>query len=210
MVEVMVTVALMGIVAAALVSFLTASQSNLERQAARTINNDEVRLAVESLDREVRSGNVVYNPTGETYAPGDVAAGMSLRVYSRTNGDPRCVQWRITSSGELQRRTWSPYWYLGKPGAVVSGWRTVATDITNRNESVLAFTRPQTNIVTVRVRANSDSSGAKGSTVEVQQSVSGRNTSHFPDGDATEVCGPSTPDPAVSGAGYVPPYDYTT
>lgn len=207
--EVAVVVGLMGIVATVLISFLTSSQTNLERQTARTISNDEVRLAVESFDREVRSGNVVYNPgPSEAYAAGDVAAGMSIRVYAQTNGNPRCVQWRITSDAELQRRTWPAYFDPNNPThqALVSAWRTVATDIRNRDEGIAAFERPETNIVIIRLRVNSDRTGGKGSTVEVSQSVSGRNTLRFPTGSATEVCGPATPDPALAGAGRVPAY----
>jgi type II secretory pathway component PulJ len=205
-VELAVVVALLSIVGAALVAILHASQTNLQRETARTVSNDEVRLAVEAFDREVRSGNVVYNPTTEVYSAGDVAAGMSFRVYSQTNGDPRCVQWRITTGGELQRRTWPAYFDPTNSAqvAAVSGWRIVASNITNRADGIAAFSRPSSNIVDIRLRANNDAT--KGSTVEVNESVSGRNTLRFPSGTASEVCGPATPDPNQAAAGRVPAY----
>lgn len=206
LIEISVVVGLMGIVAATLVSFLGSSQASLERQTARTVSNDQVRLAVQSLDREVRSGNVVYNPTSEVFAPEDIAPSMSLRVYTQTNNDPRCVQWRITSAGNLEKRSWPAYFDPANPthASKVSGWRVVASNITNRLENIQAFSRPDSNIVAIRLRASSNAS--KGSTVEVRQSVSGRNTLRFPTGTASEVCGPPVPDPNLPGAGRVPAY----
>ena len=131
---------------------------------------------------------------------------MSLRVYSQTNGDPRCVQWRITADGNLERRSWPAYFNPSDAldVAAVKGWRVVASNITNRAEGVAAFSRSSTNIVNVVIRANNDAT--KGSNVEIKQSVSGRNTLHFPTGSASEVCGPAVPDPSTSAAGRVPSY----
>lgn len=206
LVELLFVLALSGVVTAMVAGFLTSSQNTLGRQTARSISNDQIRLAAQSFDREVRSGNVVYNPASESFSAGDIAPGMSVRVYAQTNGDPRCVQWRITSTGELQRRSWPAYYNPANPAHVsaVSGWRIVAEHVTNRIESIAAFTRPDTNLLTIRLRANDDP--AKGSTVEVTQSVSGRNTLRFPTGTATQVCGPSTPDPSLAGSGRVPAY----
>jgi hypothetical protein len=164
---------------------------------------------MQSLDREVRSGDVLYDPAAEVYAPGDVASGMSIRIYTESNaptrGGKRCVQWRITSAGELQERNWDPNWQTN-PSTLVTGWRIVATNVTNRTDNIAAFTRPTpstTNIITVALRTNN--SPTKGSTVEEDASISGRNTIFF---SSSQICGPPTPDPSLSGQGgsRIPPY----
>jgi type II secretory pathway pseudopilin PulG len=200
-VEVSIVVGLMGLVAAALISFLTASQTTFGQQVSRSMSNDELRLAVQSIDREVRSGNVIYDPAGESWST-EIASGMSLRVYSQTNGDPRCVQWRITEDGELERRSWKST----NPEATKSGWRTVATGIRNRDEDppVSAFVRPvgQPNILDVQLRSNEGVTDDKGSTIQVDVSISGRNTLFFP---TSTVCGPASPAP-LPGPNGIPAY----
>ena len=207
LVEVSVVIALLGVVLAALLTFLLSTQSTLDKQVSRSSSNDQVRLAVGSLDREVRSGNVLYGPSTENYSAGDVAPGMAVRVYTRTNFPTRgaavCVQWRITSGGELQRRSWATDWLTEGPG-LSGGWQIIATGITNRTEGIPAFTQPTTdNIISLRLRANADAN--KGSTVEIRHSVSGRNTIFF---SSKALCGPTTPDPALTAAdgSRVPPY----
>ena len=184
------------------------AQTNFTREASRSSSNDNVRLAVESLDREVRSGNVLYDPTTENYSAGDVAPGYSVRVYTQsdfpTRGEARCIQWRVTSDGKLQTRNWSKNWQ-NSPSTLVTGWRTVASGITNRKDGVPAFSLPSgvTNLLNVDIRADDDST--LGATVEVKEAVSGRNAVFYP---GNQDCGPVTPDPSLSGVGgsKVPPY----
>lgn len=197
--ELMTAVALLSIVVAGSLSLLNGTQTNEARQISRTTSNDSLRLAFESIDREVRSGNVLYDPAAENYSAGDVTPGMSLRIYTESNAPTRggtawCVQWRITSGGVLQERRWVPGWDNAADLAQVTGWRIVASGITNRTEGIAAFTRAGAaeNLLNVRLRANDDAT--KGGTVEVQDAVSGRNTQFFP---STRNCGPSVPDPSL-------------
>jgi hypothetical protein len=121
---------------------------------------------------------------------------MSLRVLSEANAPTRpgkrCVQWRITSAGDLQRRSWTTDWQ-SNPSADVSGWRTIASGLRNRTDNVVAFARPQTNLVTISLRANNDTK--KGSTVQINLAVSGRDTIF---NTTNQPCGPITPDPSLS------------
>jgi type II secretory pathway pseudopilin PulG len=214
LIEITIVVGLLGVVIASLLSVLYSAQASLDRQISRSSSNDQIRLAVEEIDREVRSGNVLYDPATEVYASGDVAAGMSMRVYTESNAPTRggwkCVQWRITSAGQLQQRSWDPSWQTS-PSTLVSGWRIVATNLTNRTDNVAAFSRSSptaVNIVNINLRANDDATGSKGSTVNVQDSVTGRNQLFFPPSTHAE-CGPTTPDPTLPGVGAfepVPPY----
>ncbi len=212
-IEVSSVVAVLGIILAIVLAVLASSQTNLEREISRSESNGEIGLAAQSLDREIRSGQVFYDPAGEEWDPSgtaDIASGMSVRVYTQANAPSRstggaddgsrCVQWRVTSNQELQRREWAPNWH---DGDYVSGWRTVATGIQNRVENTPAFSRPLPNIVDIVLRSNQDASARKGSTVEVRLSVSGRN-SDFQTTDQT--CGPPTPQPLVGVQGQVPGY----
>jgi prepilin-type N-terminal cleavage/methylation domain-containing protein len=201
LVEISVVVALLGVVVTMLLSFLFRAQSDLQTQISRSSSNDQVRLAAQSIDREIRSGDVFYDPAAEVYSPGDVASGMALRVYSEANAPTRpgkrCVQWRITSAGELQRRSWTTDWQ-SDPTNKVSGWRIIATGIRNRADNVAAFTRSQANLITIDLRANDDPTLKKGSTVDVKLAVSGRDTIFFSTSSPSQPCGAASPDPAAS------------
>jgi hypothetical protein len=216
LVELTVVAGLLVTVLAMLLTVLEGAQTNLGRDISRTTSNDQLRQAVEAIDREVRSGDVLYNPANETYNTGcstaefptcgDIAGGMSMRIYTESNsptrGSANCVQWRITSGGELQQRRWPINWQ-DNPSALVVGWHIVATNITNRSDGIAAFVQPTaggspvTNLLNIDLRVNQDPTQKKGSTVEVKATLSGRNTLQFPSG---QQCGPVPPDPTVTTA----------
>ena len=198
LIEMMTVLAMLGLVIGFILSFLDASQKNFDRDASRSQTNDEIRLAVQSLDREVRSGNVLYDPSQESYAPGDVVGGMAVRIYTQSNDTFKCVQWRITSSQQLQRRDWSPDWQAD-PGSLVHGWNTIATGVRNRADNLgAAFSRPSTNLMVVNFWSNNDPTAKKGQAVDVKASISGRNTIFY---TSNQLCGPAVPDPSLTGSG---------
>src|SRR5438552_2274346 len=89
LVETIVAMSILGLVMVVLLGALVRSQTSLQEQSARSQTNDQLRQAIEALDREVRSGDVVYDPAVESYAAGDVAPGMSARIFSQTNAPTR-------------------------------------------------------------------------------------------------------------------------
>jgi prepilin-type N-terminal cleavage/methylation domain-containing protein len=186
LVELMVSLGIMAVVITAFLAVFGQAFTSLGRQTARSNDEDQARLAVEELDREIRSGNLLYDPSLESGPLGsDVAPGMSLRVYTQTNADTRdpgnrCVQWRITSGEMLQRRDWSVNWAVD---GQVSGWRIVAENVVNRSLSpqVTAFTLDpdpskggRTMIITISVQTDA----TKGKAVQIRQSITGRNTEY--------------------------------
>jgi prepilin-type N-terminal cleavage/methylation domain-containing protein len=185
LVEMMVTMALLGIIATMFLSIMVSVQSGVQAEMDRSNDNDQVRLAVQQLDKEIRSGNVLYDPAAET-AP--FVPYYSLRVYTQANADVRtpgnrCVQWRITG-GELQRRDWS----TGDPSGSVSAWRVVAENVVNVELGVPAFVLDADpakggRIVDVTIATQTDEDS--GNPVRVSASISGRNTSY---GYPTNVC----------------------
>src|SRR6266571_2716429 len=135
--ELVIVMGLLSLVMGIFLPTMSAVQRGFERQTDRSQSNDQARLGVEELDREIRSGNVLYNPaTCPNYPltcndPGNgIYPGMSLLIYSQTNAPSRnpgfqCVQWRIVG-GRLQRRSWSITWRTDNN---VSAWRIVADHI---------------------------------------------------------------------------------
>ncbi|MDP9342459.1 MAG: type II secretion system GspH family protein [Actinomycetota bacterium] len=183
--ELMVAAAVLGVVLAIFFTVLVSMQTAFGRQAARSESVDQARLAAEELDREIRSGNVLYDPAAESDPQDGIYPGMSLRIYTQTNAGSRnpgfrCVQWRVFSD-QLQRRDWAVAW-RESPETLVGGWRIVADHILNRSVSpqVPAFTLDTSQatfgnrIVKIAIVANVTDSAAQ--PVEVDESITGRNT----------------------------------
>jgi hypothetical protein len=123
------------------------------------------------------------------------------------------VQYRVTSSGEFQRRDWDPNWNNANDPVQVTGWRTVAFGIANypgaaAPNNVPVFSQARINLVKVVFLVNAHpASGAITNTlptVRSEVSVSGRNSAVVTD---LRQCGPDTPDPSLNyGGRRVPPY----
>jgi prepilin-type N-terminal cleavage/methylation domain-containing protein len=186
--EVLTTVALLSVVLAIFLSVLVSVQNTVARQERRSQANDRVRLAIQQLDREVRSGNVFRDPAAEPNdaSRGQVAGGMGLRIYSQANADTRggsrCVQWRVTG-GKLQWRDWTVSW---RTDGQVSSWRTVTEGIVNPSgtpafdlDSSANFGGRILNVTFVV------SPGGGDSDVVVRASITGRNTQY---GYPVSVC----------------------
>lgn len=182
LIEISVTMLLLGIVMTMFLAFVSSMQNATARQEARVERNDEVRLALAQLDREVRSGNVLYDPAGESNVGGDVVPSMSLRVYTQADAPNRnpgnqCSQWRITN-GTLQTRRWAST----DPSGTVTPWWTVAHNIVNRtvNPQVPAFTRDNSVAAygnrLLKIRLVVDRPDDKAGPQEVDLSLEGRNT----------------------------------
>src|SRR5438270_4634770 len=197
LVELLVVISLFGVVTSLFLGVLVSVQNALGRQTDRSSSNDQARLAVEELDREIRSGNVLGNPTLGYYcqftpqptgcASTDVAnsinPGMSLLVYTQANAPTRqanglagerCVQWRIKLNSqkdynELQRREWT------KDASSPGSWSVVADHLVNQSGTSSAFSVDrQKRIVNISILVNQNAKS--GSTAQVDVSVEGRNT----------------------------------
>jgi type II secretory pathway pseudopilin PulG len=186
LVELLVTTSLLGVVSVIFLSIMASVQSGVQMETDRSNDNDQARLAVQQLDREVRSGNVLYDPGAE---PAPFTPYYSLRVYTQSNANirtpgNRCVQWRI-QEGELQRRDWDGL----NPAATVSGWRVVAENLVNVDLGIPAFVLDSdplkgSRIVNVTIVTQTDPDS--GNPVRISASLTGRNTSY---GYPVNVCG---------------------
>ena len=176
-IEITVTVMLLTIVMAVIFGALVSLQRTITTTDQRGQTNDQVRLAANDIDRMVRSGNVLYDPAGETLANSGVAPGYSMRIYTQANGNERCVQWRVFN-GSLQTRAWTTTW---QQDGIVTGWRDVADHIVNTTPpfSLDANAAYGGRLVDLDLKANAGTGPASNvGTVEVKMSVTGRNTQY--------------------------------
>lgn len=211
LVELMVVLALFSVVLSVPAAVLVSVQNGLFRQTGRSSSNDQARLAVEQLDREIRSGNVLYDPANgyacQPAFPGGPAAncatvdsankvtpGQSLIVYTQSNAPARekngvtgerCVQWRIAlNSSRGYNELQRRDWAPGasSPGA----WSVAADHVVNQTGSSPAFAvDPLRRIVNVTLLVNQDA--RTGSTVRVDDSVEGRNTEYYSTSDTSAI-----------------------
>ncbi len=185
--ELLVGMMVMSLASGVFLTTLFSVQRSVAENDIRTRTNTQARLALQTLDHEVRSGNVLYDPatSAEPY--------FRFKIYTQANATTRqpspgytCRLWRITSSGELQTRWWPP----NRPD-LASGWLTAATGIVNRLVAtpLNAFQLdPDPNkggrTVNVVLLVNEDpQQDFDTGTVKIQTALTGRNTSYgFPTG----------------------------
>ncbi|MFC5382375.1 type II secretion system protein [Aquipuribacter nitratireducens] len=165
----------------------------------------EVRIALQNMDRQARSGNVLYSPAAETTTgcTGNAAqnAGTCMRIFTQANGLQKCVQWQVipdaagSATSTLRTRSWEQDWVTSPVGAV-SGWQVVArglvtpgSDGTPRYPFVLqgAGTPYQARLLDVRLEATDKRRRAP---TVLTSSLSGRNTNY---GYDPGVCSPVPP-----------------
>jgi hypothetical protein len=159
----------------------------------------QLRLAIAQIDRQVRSGNVLFSPALEatpSSCTGDAAtnSGTCMRVFTQSNGDEKCVQWQIIvdptdpTSRVLRTRSWASNW---QTSGNLTPWSTVARGLrlSSLNPFTLqgASTPYKERLLDVRLEAYD--TRRKTSIVE-QSSMSGRNTSY---GYASSQCDPVPP-----------------
>ena len=134
MIELLVSMIVFSIaVALAFSAVIVVMQHSSEAQRSADAQT-ELRLAVAQIDRQVRSGNVLFSPADEATPTSCQAVGQysgtCMRIYTQSNGDNKCVQWQLLEdSGEpgtylLRSRTWHPGWSLGL--GTVEEWGIVA------------------------------------------------------------------------------------
>jgi Tfp pilus assembly protein PilW len=191
--EMTVTVMLLLVVMTIFLTITTSVQRAVARDTGRSSSNDQARLAVEELDREIRSGNVLYDPALENDPANGIYPNMSLRIYTQTNADSRnpgnqCVQWRILND-QLQRRAWGVDW---QNDGSVTDWRVVADNILNNDAPTrLAFVQDNAlafggRIINITIVANADP--ASGRNVVISDSVTGRNTEYgYPNNICSDI-----------------------
>lgn len=195
LVELMVAMAILSIVSLVFTSTLSSVQRAVVEEDVRIRLNDQVRLAVQSIDRLVRSGNILYDPVDESgNDPYDATAtGYMFRIYTQaeqTAGqDARCALWLVDDQERLLYRTWP---VLTPEDA--SNWTVVAEGVVNRTLDEPAFTLDSAGrTIAVSFSVNPDLQNRPQATQVVEASLTGRNTSF---GYPVQLC-ETLPDPLI-------------
>ena len=181
-------VGLLGVVIPSILGVVMQTQATFKQTSDRSRSNDQAELAVNRLDRLIRSGNFLYDPSTESDPSNGILPGLSLRVYTQANSIQKCVQWRIVDA-TLQERSWSPAW---QTDGVVTGWWNVADGGTNTTETPAFSLDPSPGfggrllMVDLRVNVSSDAT----TDAARQLSIEGRNTQY---GYDPSVCASSPP-----------------
>lgn len=198
LVELMISVALMMVVATIFTTMLITIQRSVMQQQARSETNDQMRLAMQQIDREIRSGNFLSVPATSAVCGGKTCApGYSVKVWTQANVPTRqsasnpfgdqCVQWVIDGQ-TLYRRSWVPPSPPSVPPAPSGGWRPVTEGVVNSaiTPQVPAFSMTGTKVLNVKLMLNSKLGGVDAHrTVPVTTSIAIRNTASV-DSCATE------------------------
>ncbi len=176
-VELAVTMAVLSAVVVILVGILDVVQRGVVKAGSRSRNLDEARVAVRQIDRQIRSGNVLYTPED---------GGMSLRIYTQANGVQKCVQWRVLGR-QLRWRSWTTTWVVD---GNVSAWKVAADDVANAASPAVPLfaldtSQPEFGQRVMKVAIVTRNSERAGEPVRVDLSVTGRNT-HY--GYSSSVC----------------------
>lgn len=176
--EVTITSAMILILMAAVLPILTNAFGTLTAQQSRADTTDQLQFAMQRIERDVRSGNVIDEPGTVDGAP-----GMELRVFTQLYGDPfRCVQYRV-STGRLERRDRDP------AASWPATWEVIAEGVGNATATppVPAFTRSsdrQTLVIDLIMNRAEKTSAA----VRVASSVTARNTKSYDTPFAGDTC----------------------
>jgi len=162
--------------------------------------NFELRQALAVIDRQVRSGNVLYSPANETSPSSCTAVGTSagtcMRVYTQANGAQRCVQWQVIADPSrpatqmLRSRSWSPDW---QTDGSYSTWQTDARNLIaapsgppfTLQGAVNAYSQ---RYLVVRFEAKDPRRGNKPAVIT--DALAGRNTNY---GYDSGLCSPAPP-----------------
>ena len=178
LVELVVAMMILSIVMLVMTTTLSSIQRAVVEEDVRTRLNDQARLAVQSIDRLVRSGNILYDPVNESgNDPYGAATGYMFRIYTQaeqTAGQSaRCAIWLLNDQQQLLYRTWP---ILEPENA--SSWQVVADSVVNRNLSNPAFSLDAAGrTIAVNFYINPDLAHRPQATQVVSASLTGRNTS---------------------------------
>jgi type II secretory pathway pseudopilin PulG len=179
LVELCVAMAILSIVMLVMTTTLSSIQRAVVEEDVRIRLNDQARLAIQSIDRLVRSGNILYDPVDETgndpYSA--TATGYLFRIYTQaqqTSGQAaRCALWLVNDNQQLLYRTWPTL----KPEEA-SNWTVVIDGIVNRELGEPPFTLDSAGrTIAVEFKVNPDLAHRPQATQLVEASLTGRNTS---------------------------------
>lgn len=195
LVELVVAMAILSIVMLVMTTTLSSIQRAVVEEDVRIRLNDQARLALQSIDRLVRSGNILYDPVDESgNDPFDATAtGYLFRIYTQaeqsSGQDARCALWLVNDDQQLLYRTWP---VLSPDDA--TDWTVVVDGVVNRDLGEPPFTLDSAGrTIAVEFKVNPDLAHRPQATQLMEASLTGRNTSF---GYPVQLCS-ELPDPLI-------------
>ena len=177
--ELMIAMGILSVVLLVFTSTLASVQNIVLKENTRSRLNNEARLVLQSIDRNVRSGNLLYDPASEVgNDPYDVgASGYMFRVYTQAKHQPvdapRCALWLIDDQQQVKYR-----WWPALDPAAATDWRVIATGVVNRDLGEPAFLLGgDGRTINVNFFVNANLSNDPSATQAFEASLTGRNTS---------------------------------
>lgn len=200
LVEMLAVISVFGLVMALAVPGIVLVQRKTADLQITANSVSELRIAIQTMDRQSRSGNVLYSPSDEPALTAGCQAvgtnaGTCMRIYTQSNGDQRCVQWQVipnpadTTTSVLRSRSWAQNWVAT---GNYSGWSVVARGL-GRPASKAPFTLQgadtvyDSRLLDVHLEAIDT---RRGQPNVISSSLSGRNTNY---GYDPGVCTPVPP-----------------
>lgn len=185
LVELVVAMGILSIVIVVFSTTLSAMQRAVVEQEVRDTMGNQARLALQTIDRQVRSGNILYSPGTEVDPiSGATGAGYMMRVYTQTNfptNGAHCALWLIDAQQQLKYR-----WWPANQPEDASDWRVITDGVVNRAAGVPVFSLSGTGrTMTVTFLVNADYEDRPSATQRFSASLTGRNTSY---GYPYDVC----------------------
>lgn len=135
LVEVLVALSLFLVAVLMFGSSLSAIQRMQVTSSAYSRANDQVQLAFQEIDREIRSGYVA-NVLGPAPFPAPPSGSdWAVKLFTQARGVAQCVMWALGPVGSpiktLYRTSWDANGGSPPTSLSSSGWRLVATDLWN-------------------------------------------------------------------------------
>lgn len=198
LIELLISMIIFGVAMGIVTQAVTKVQTYARDAQGSADSSSELRLALADIDKQVRSGNVLYSPANETTPSSCTAtgtdAGTCMRVYTQANGFERCVQWQVVadpanpSRTVLRSRSWSTTWQTdGKFTDWVVKARNLVPGQTRPFALQGAATASSSRYLQVRFEAVDP---RRSSPAVITSALSGRNTNY---GYDAGLCSPAPP-----------------
>ncbi len=191
LVELLVSMTIFSILMALILSLMITMMGQASDNLGRSRAVEQARLGLSQIDRQMRSGNLILDPSLDGMAESGVPQNYSVRIFTQEGGLDKCVQWRViyddaaSTFGQLEFRTWDPASTL-----TATSWSRVASNVTRPAgtfstadpetwppfwvDSTAAVTEAQSIRITLRMSDPSAESSAKAQVLTT--TVTGRNT----------------------------------
>ncbi len=191
LVELLVSMTIFSILTAIIVSLMITMMGQASDNLGRQRAVEQARLGLSQIDRQMRSGNLILDPSLDGMAQSGVLKNYSVRIFTQEGGVDKCVQWRViyddptSKFGQLEFRQWDPASTLS-----ATSWSRVASNVTKPVgafsaanpetwppfwvDSTAASTEAQSIRITLRMSDPSADTNAKPQVLTT--TVTGRNT----------------------------------